>query len=363
MRVLAVSGSSGGHIFPALSFLDALEGKAADLKRILLLPRNSKKYRISSGGLDIGYISIVPVGLSLQPKNLLALFKFFYGALESLILLIRFRPDLVVGFGTISSVPVLFFAWLLRIKTLIHEQNVLPGAANKLLAKFADRVAVSFDKTRDYLDIDPDKIITTGNPLRRQLKRVEKERALDYFSFSGDKFTLLVMGGSSGSHNININFLDAISKFKDPRYLRVIHIAGSSDRDFLERGYRNFNVEAKVFSFFQEIEYAYSVSSLALCRGGASTIAELVNFGLPAIIIPYPFAWRHQSANAGVLENAGCAFIIDDAKLNGNLLKDQIEGFYRQPQRLKDMRLAYGVFGRINAASALADEALSLGSL
>ncbi len=363
MKVLVVTGSSGGHIFPALSLLDTLKDKKIDT--LLVIPSGSIKNQVLLNRYNLSYLSISNIRLRFNLKDFIAALKFFKGSWESLILLIKFKPDIVAGFGSINSVPIVLLAWLFRIKTLIHEQNVVPGRANRLLAKFADRIAVSFTETKDYLKVNQEKIVTTGNPIRQELKRIEKRTALSFLEFSDDKFTLLAMGGSLGSHSINMAVPLAVSIISNNYRLQVIHITGTQDYDLLNKRYRdlNANVKAKLFTFLEDMRYAYSACDLVVCRGGATTIAELINFRLPAVIVPYPFAYGHQLSNAEVLKRKGAAIIIDDHELTANLLKEVIEPFINNPQNLQNMRLNYNGLLKDNARELLFNEVMSLHSL
>ena len=153
MKVLVVAGVSGGHIFPAVSFISALKEKHKEIATLLVLPVRSLKFGILLTDHKTRYISTSTISLSINSSNLIALAMFLKGAWESLRIILEFKPDIVVGFGGLDCLPCLFFAWFFRIKTLIHEQNVLPGRANKLLAKFVDQVALSFAETKKYLNL------------------------------------------------------------------------------------------------------------------------------------------------------------------------------------------------------------------
>lgn len=359
MRILIVTGASGGHIFPALSFLNALKDKHRQVDTLFVLPRRSIRVKMISQAHNIKYLSISPLKLHFDFQNFIAILEFIKGSLESLVLLLEFRPDIVVGFGSINSVPLLFFAWLFRIKTLIHEQNVYPGRANRLLAKFADKIAISFQESRDYLKVEKEKVIFTGNPIHQELKKIEKREALSFLGLDNDKFTILVMGGSRGSHSINIIFLNAISMVSDSSQFQIIHIAGTPDYDLLEKSYKKLKVKFKLFSFLDQMQYAYSASDLVICRSGATTIAELINFALPAVIVPYPYAYKHQMKNAQILEKRGACIIIDDSKLNANLLKEHIESLLNNPRKMQDLRLGYNSFPRTDANKILTEEVMS----
>lgn len=362
MRILVVTGASGGHIFPALSFLDALKDK--NVNTLLILPRYCLKYNISwkeTRNYKVNYISISAIKLDLDFTNFVAILKFFHGSLESLLIILRFRPDIVVGFGSLVSVPIVLLAWIFRIRTLIHEQNVIPGRANRLLAKFTDRIAISFLESRDYLkSCSKTKIVFTGNPVRREFIRINKNKALDFFGLDSDKFTILVMGGSLGSHRINIEFLNAISRISDRHKLQIIHLSGRGDYALLKYGYRVLNINIKLFDFLEPMHYAYNACDLVISRAGATTIAEIIFFRLPAIIIPYPFAYGHQASNAELLQSQGCAMVIKDNELGADILRQAIEKLLDNPGEIKRMSSGYDAMSKSNANDLLVDEVLSL---
>ena len=360
VKVLAITGLSGGHIFPALGFLDTLNSKHKDIAILLVLPKKNITQQVGNLGYQRNYISVSSVKLSLDSKNFTAILRFFKGSWESIIILLTFRPDVVVGFGSLFCIPMILFAWLLGMKTLIHEQNVIPGRANRFLAKFTDRIAVSFAQTCDYFKGYKRKIIITGNPIRKELERIDKHKALDFFGFKSDKFTILVMGGSLGSRRINFAFLRAVSALSDKSGLQLIHLTGPADYDLLKNSYKDLNINSRLFNFLEPMQYAYSACDLAVSRAGATTIAEIIFFGLAAIVIPYPFAYRHQIANARVLESIGSGIIIQDNELDSDILRKNIENLINNSERIKAMRSYYGNISRLNANDLLAEAALSL---
>jgi UDP-N-acetylglucosamine--N-acetylmuramyl-(pentapeptide) pyrophosphoryl-undecaprenol N-acetylglucosamine transferase len=360
MRILVVTGSSGGHIFPALGFLDTLKDTHEETEALLVLSRRSIANQIRTSAYKINYISVSSIKLSLDFKNVIAILGLFKGCIESIFILLAFKPDIVVGFGSLVSVPLIMFAWALGIKNLIHEQNVVPGKANRFLAGFTDRVAVSFIETKDYFADCQRKIVFTGSPMRRGLTRIDKNKALDFFGFNDNKFTLLVMGGSQGSHRINTAFLRAISSMEDKTKVQVIHLAGEKDYDFLKQSYKDLKVNIKLFGFLEAMQYAYSASDLVLARAGATTITEIIFFGLPAVIIPYPYAYKHQLGNAKVLAKKGSAAIVQDEALDTNILNKILEDVINNPHKVKTMRSACESFSRVDANNAFMNNALSL---
>ncbi|MDD5731071.1 MAG: undecaprenyldiphospho-muramoylpentapeptide beta-N-acetylglucosaminyltransferase [Candidatus Omnitrophica bacterium] len=360
MRILAVAGASGGHIFPAVSFLEAVKDKSREIDTLLVLPRKSIEKQLDLPGCIVSYISISALSLRFNFKNIMAFSGFLLGALQSLFLLLKFRPNVVVGFGSIASVPMVFFARCLGIKTVLHEQNVIPGRANRFLARFADRIAVSFDDTRKYLKSYADKIVLTGNPVRKGLKKIEKKEALGFFEFSADKFTVLVMGGSQGSLSINKAFLKAVSGMRAKDRLQVIHLCGVNDFESVGKSYKELKVNVRLFGFLKSMEYAYSACDLAVSRAGAVTLSELMFLSVPAVVIPYPLAYNHQAKNAEILKNAGCAVIIEDGELGTGILQNTLEEIMEDPRKIEEMRRGFERMPPAKADKLLANNVLGL---
>jgi len=358
MRILIATGSSGGHIFPALALLDSLRDSGSGL--LLVLPKKNQDNNIPIAFAQVKYIRAASLSFNLSRRNIAGLCSFFLGAWEGMLIILRFRPDVVVGFGSINTVALVFWAWLFRKKTIIHEQNVIPGRANRLLAKLVDRVAVSFSQTNNYLDISAEKIVLTGNPIRKDLVAINKRQALDFFKFKEGKFNILITGGSQGSQKLNSVCFEAIAAYSKKTDLQVIHISGSQDYSRLKIKYDSSDLDHRLFDFFPAMQYAYSLADLVICRSGAATIAELQKFGIPAVLVPYPFAYAHQEANAGVLEDAGAASIIKDEELSVDKLTAKLNDFLANPEELKAMRQAYAHFQVPDAACLLAKEVLNL---
>ena len=358
MRILVASGSSGGHIFPALALMHSLKINGAIV--LLVLPLKSKESKILVDGVNLEYINSANFDFSLSSKNIYGAYSCLRVIWESLRIIIKFRPDVVVGFGSLHTVALLFWAWLFRVKTVIHEQNVIPGRANRLLAKFVDKVAVSFTQTRNYLDISDTKVLVTGNPIRKELIPLDKKEAVDFFKLRERKFNLLIVGGSQGSHKINAVAFAALAALSRKQDLQVIHIAGVKDFVGLKQSYAATGLTYKLFDFLSDMQYAYSLADLIICRAGATTIAELQKFSLPALLIPYPFAYAHQLDNARVLEHIGAAVVISDADLTVEKLKDHLQEFLGNPQKLISMRQAYAKTPVLDALAILTKEVLTL---
>ncbi|MDP2905669.1 MAG: UDP-N-acetylglucosamine--N-acetylmuramyl-(pentapeptide) pyrophosphoryl-undecaprenol N-acetylglucosamine transferase [Candidatus Omnitrophota bacterium] len=359
-KIMAVAGSSGGHIYPAVAFLSALKSLRPEVELMLVLPEKHIPVDACDPALAVRHISVSSFKNRTVFGFLYCGFDFLKGMFESLRLLIEFKPDLVVGFGSIASVPVIIFARFAGIRTLIHEQNVLPGKANQLLAALAHRIAVSFCESKAFLKNYEKKVTLTGNPLRKEIFKTGKLEALNFFGLSADKFTILVTGGSQGAESINAGFLNACLRLDEKGNFQVFHLCGGRAREELIKSYQQAGISAKVLSFLKEMRYAYSASDLVVSRGGAIAVSEIAFFQIPAVIVPYPYAHQHQAGNAGVLAKRGRAFIVEDDELKTAKLTDILKSAIALSHKLTAAPLGdQGCFFP-DAAERLANEAIKL---
>jgi UDP-N-acetylglucosamine--N-acetylmuramyl-(pentapeptide) pyrophosphoryl-undecaprenol N-acetylglucosamine transferase len=340
MKVLLVAGASGGHIFPALALASHLQSRGCET--LLVIPRKNSVTAGALQGVPVAMISVEAVRPRVRPDTLRAVARFVRGCWESMRVVNGFSPDVAVGFGSIASIPVMLLCWLFRIRTVLHEQNVTPGKANRFLAGFCDRICVSFAESRDYFSSGRGRITVTGNPLRARLKILPRGQALSFFSFKEGRSTILVMGGSQGSARVNRASISALSSAVEPEAIQVIHICGKDNAEAVRIEYARLRIEARVFDFLEEMEYAFSCADLVVCRAGATTVTELEFFRVPAVILPYPYASAHQLQNARVLKECGAALIIEDADIEGGALARGLNDLLDHRERLAGMRASYG---------------------
>ena len=255
--------------------------------------------------------------------------------IQSFLIIKKFKPDVVVGTGGYVSGPVVFVASLLGVPTLIQEQNSYPGITTRLLSTLVDEVHISFEASRKYLK-KKDNVFLTGNPIRSSLKIYPKGEALKFFGLDEGKKTLFVFGGSTGARSINEAMLEIIDELVK-RDIQVIWQTGMLDFERVRNKCEGMR-EVKVFPFLDEIDYAYSACDLVVCRAGATTISEITYFGVPSILVPYPFAAaNHQYENARVLSENGAGEILLDSELKSKL-KEKILNLITDDQKLKMMR-------------------------
>lgn len=340
MKVLVVTGASGGHIYPALAFIDELKINERIKEILLVLPSRSRGLSFFEEKYQIRRISSAVVRLSLSKKGLLSLLSFLKEAYESLLIFFKFKPDVIVGFGSSDSVPLVMLGWFFRIKTIIHEQNVVPGRANSFLARFVDKIAVSYPQSFSYLKHYKDKLFLTGIPLRKTLKKIKKEEARKILGLAKDNFTVLVIGGSQGSRRLNSVVVDTLSSFENSN-MQIIHLTGREDYEIVLESYKENKVNAKVFSFFEEMGLLYSSADFVICRAGAVTLAEIIYFKLPSLIVPYPYAYQHQFLNANILKQVGAAVLVEDSVFNKEYLATFLKESLLDTKKIEQMRKGF----------------------
>jgi len=331
MKVLIATGGTGGHIFPAIETAKALRVRGHQVSFAGVLGANEDKIK----ALDFPVFSLSARGL--DDRSLLGWLNF--GSIMSRAVTGSFgvirksAPDKIIGFGGYGSFPVVMAGSLMRCPVLIHEQNVVPGKANALLSKIVKKVAISFEGSRRYLD--PAKVVWTGCPCHHSVVPSKAESLLA-FGFEKNKKTIVLLGGSQGSGRLNEIFF-ALMKDIFPVPFKATHVSGSTGFSFqaihmtgqkefplYEKCYKEADLPVKVYPFIDNITQAYAAADIIIARAGAATVSELGLLGLPAVLVPYPFAGNHQKYNAEVLADKGAALIIEQKDLTKSSLKEAV---------------------------------------
>ena len=269
--------------------------------------------------------------------------------LQSGSLLRSFKPDIVLGVGGYASGPVVLTAWAMGYHTAIHEQNIFPGVSNRILGRFVDRIFISFaDSSRHF---SRGKTLLTGNPVRGMIRSPGflQERK------PGAKFTLLIFGGSQGAHHLNQAVEEALIYLREwKERLYIIHQTGEKDYREVQEAYRREEFEAEVHPFIHAMDRAYALADLVLCRAGATTLFELMTTGLPAILVPYPYAANdHQTLNAKTMVDVGAAVLVANGDLTGVHLSRILKELIEDPPRLKKMGKRAAALAQPDAAQKI----------
>jgi UDP-N-acetylglucosamine--N-acetylmuramyl-(pentapeptide) pyrophosphoryl-undecaprenol N-acetylglucosamine transferase len=361
MRCVIAGGGTGGHLFPGLAVAEAFVEREPGNEILFIGTERGIEARVLPGGkFPLEMIQAMPIkGRSLTGK-LKAFWNLPKAVSEAVSILRRFNPQIVLGVGGYASGPALVAAFLLGTKRAIHEQNVIPGMTNRALRWISQRIFVSFEETRRYFP--GDKTVVTGNPVRQEIAARLLEGRANGKREKGDRFTLLIFGGSAGAHRINEAMMEALDHFREVKAsLRVIHQTGREDVDLVSGKYREKGFDALVRPFFEDMAANYRLADLIICRAGASTIAELAVGGMPAILIPYPYAAHgHQLINAQKLSETGAARMIRDEELNGAALARSVLHLYAHHEELESMGKAIQKVGRPRAAQEIVEQCYAL---
>lgn len=350
MKLLLAGGGTGGHLFPAVALAQRLLETDDEAQVLFVGTKRGIEARVLPElGLRLETVNIRGlVGQGLRGK--LRLLPQLAGSLrQAARILDRFRPDVVLGVGGYASGPALLAARLKGIPCVIHEQNAWPGLTNRLLARWAERVCLSFSEADRAFNRG--RTILTGNPLRSGMEDCPPLPSADP--------TLLVFGGSRGARAINravVGALPHLSAFRGR--LRIHHQTGDADLQEVQEGYRQAGWEdAEVVPFINDMAAAYARSQLVICRAGATTIAELTVCGRPAILIPYPFAAAdHQTANARMLSHRGAGLLLPQGDLNSECLARMVGDLLNDRGRLMSMAGVARSLAKRGAADLILNE-------
>ena len=361
LRIVVAGGGTGGHLFPGIAVAREFRNRNSESTVLFISSGNPfEKKALSNAGFELEKITVAGIkgrGLWNQAQSVIKLPK---GIIESTRILKRFNPDLILGLGSYSAGPAVMAAWILRKPIVLHEQNIIPGITNRILARFADRIYISFEDTQSHFR--PEKIQWTGNPVRRDILNCLNGHSHRHQGISvKPPFTILIIGGSQGAHNINTAVMEALPAIKHKEALHFIHQTGSADEKEVKQTYDRVGIAATVRSFFDDMAPNYQAADLIVCRAGATTVAEITSVGKAALFIPYPFAANdHQALNATALVNHGAAEMIIEKDLNGKSLAGKIETFLMNPQSLNEMAAKARIFGRPDAAQNIVDDCYRL---
>ena len=328
-KVVFTTGGTGGHIFPALATAMALKKEVSAVELLFLGTTHGPEGKLAKScgipfqGLDVqGFL-----GRGL--RSVKASLKMVKAIFEARSILKDFKPDGVAGFGSYAAFAPILAAQLSGIPTVLHEQNALAGMSNRFLGALAKRICLSMPKTSG---VNLKKCVLTGNPVRQVF--LDLPKPAEPISRSH----LLVMGGSQGAHALNAFMVEHLAAFKEAR-VQIFHQTGEADflkvqKAYLEHGFS----DSSVAPFVNDMASLYQWADLILCRSGASTVAELLVSGLPAIFVPFPYAIAdHQRVNADGVAKMGAAYVVLEENLGENCL-NLIFKLLRDPEKLWRMR-------------------------
>lgn len=342
-KMMIMAGGTGGHVFPALAVAHAMQAQGYEVSW-MGTERGLESKVVPEHGIHLDCITIRALRGQGRLSSLTAPFRLLKALWQAIAIIRKQNPDCVLGMGGFASGPGGLAAWLLRKPLVIHEQNAIPGMTNRILSNFAKVVCESFPGTFP----DARRCELTGNPVREDILSIEQP--IVRFGNRHGPMRLLVLGGSLGAKAINDLLPEALALIPEEKRPEVWHQAGEKHLDNTLKCYEQKGIKAKVVPFIKNMGEAYAWADCALCRSGALTVAELQAVGLPAILIPYPYAVDdHQTKNGEMLVRADAATMIQERDLNPEILAKAIEQFCHDRFELqKKALIAYGL-NRSNA--------------
>ena len=328
MRVIIAGGGTGGHVIPALAIGQQLKRQFAAEVLFIGTARGIETRLVPQAGFPL---DLIKVG-ALKNVSLLTRARTMFDLPRALWTAGRrvsdYNPDVVVGVGGYASGPTMLAAIRRRIPTLAFEPNVVPGFANRMVARWVSAAAVHFERTCEYFP----HCRVTGVPVRPAFFEIGLKRA-------GGPPTLLVFGGSQGAHAINQAVIGSLGGLKQKLPgIHIVHQTGQRDYEAVQAGYRQANISGEVHKFIDDMPAMFAQADLLVCRSGASTVAEIAAAGKPAVFVPFPRAADdHQNVNARALERAGAALVVEESNLEPAYLVDSIAILLSDPRRLAAM--------------------------
>jgi UDP-N-acetylglucosamine--N-acetylmuramyl-(pentapeptide) pyrophosphoryl-undecaprenol N-acetylglucosamine transferase len=359
-RVVIAGGGTAGHVLPGLA-----------VARIL----RERGHEVSFVGTEQGLEArlVMEAGFPYRPVPARPFVrKISWDAMKAPLVALRSVArarqairgmDVLVGMGGYVSVPAVLAARRERVPAVLHEQNAVPGLANRVLARLARAVALSFQDARKFFPRRT-RIVLTGNPVRPEILRLIEDRdvlakeANEVLELEDGRRTIVIFGGSQGALHIDRAAVGACSLLQTRADLQVVLITGPAHLEAIRRGVPPFNggLLARLLGYLDRMELAYACADLVVCRSGAMTIAEITACGLPSLQVPYPYATHgHQEANARALQRFGAAAVLLDDQLTSESLASRIDGLIDHPERLEAMAERARLFGRPDAGPRLAD--------
>ncbi len=322
MRVLFASGGTGGHIYPGLAIARALKDKGNKLL-FVGTRRGLEKRILEEENFPLSFIWVRP-WLRRDWRGLLSVLgQLFISLFQSLYILKKFRPHLVVATGAYLSAPVVMAASLLNIPAFLHEQNLVPGITNRFLSRLwgVKAIGVTYLESERYFPRA--KVKLTGNPVRKEILEADRTRGRESLGLDPEKKVVLIFGGSGGARRINNAVLEALRILGSYSELQIMHITGRERFGEVSQQLETLSPPQNylVYPYLYNMAEALASSDLVVSRAGATTLAEIAARGLPAILIPYPYAaGNHQEYNARHLEKKGAAKVILDRDLTPDRL-------------------------------------------
>jgi UDP-N-acetylglucosamine--N-acetylmuramyl-(pentapeptide) pyrophosphoryl-undecaprenol N-acetylglucosamine transferase len=355
IHVLIACGGTGGHLFPGIAVGEVLSARGHDVT--LLISEKKIDSIAASGHKDLRFekMPFLAMPKPWSPKMIGFLSGLWRGMKQCRKIIRDNQVDVVLGMGGFTSFAPLYAGRREKCRTLIHESNAIPGKANKLNARYSDIVLCGLEACKAHFPKHED-VRVVGTPIRSAMRQAGKENPHEFFKLDPKKKTLLIMGGSQGARGVNRVVGMTLEQF-EKMSIQVLHIAGPTDYEEVRDVYAKHPMLAQhVAAFCHRMDLAYRVADLAIARSGASSMAELAYFGVPSLLVPYPFAAEdHQTRNAEIFDATGAAMLVSEKDINADVLAESVRSVLLNPKKSDAMKRAANKMAVRNAAEKIAD--------
>jgi UDP-N-acetylglucosamine--N-acetylmuramyl-(pentapeptide) pyrophosphoryl-undecaprenol N-acetylglucosamine transferase len=354
MKIAVSGGGTGGHIYPALALIREIQKQHNDTQVLYIGTLNGLESKIvPKENIPFKSIHITGFRRKLSFENVKTVLRFIKGVRDSRKILKEFKPDIVVGTGGYVCGPVVYAAAKLRIPTIIHEQNSVPGLTNKFLSRYVDRIAICFEQARDFFPRE--KTVFTGNPRASEVLNQDGIKGRLSIGLSTTMPSVLIFGGSRGAKPINEAVIKSLPEFAGKPY-QVLYVTGDVHYDEVKKEVELVGNPKNVVikPFIHNMPEVLAGMDLVVSRAGATTLAEITSLGIPSVLIPSPYVTNnHQEKNASSLSEHGAAKVLLEKDLTGNSLITNIDRILLNKEILKEMKVNSKKIGVPDSASRM----------
>lgn len=371
MKILFTGGGTGGHFYPIIAVVEALQKRITERKIIApklyyMAPTKYNARALFDHDLEYVSVSAGKIRRYFSLLNVTDVFKTVFGCISAVMSLFRIYPDVVFGKGGYASFPALFAAKLLKIPVIIHESDSRPGRVNAWAGKFAQKIAISYPEAAEHFTKKPGVVALTGCPIRAEIAQPLRNGAHEFLQLEQNTPVVLILGGSQGAAAINDAIIQGLPELLN-RY-QVIHQTGRANLDEIRQTSSVFLKDHPYASRYHPFDYlnelalrmSAGIADVIVSRAG-STIFEIAAWGVPSIIIPLPTSVSHdQTANAFAYARTGAASAIEENNLSAHIVIGEIDRIYNSPHIKETMRAQAKAFARLDSAQIIADAVLDI---
>jgi len=348
--ICIMAGGTGGHIFPGLAVAEELI-KRGETVHWIGSKHGLEGRLVPEKGIPMHYLAVRGLRGKHGLQRITGPIRLGVSVIQALILMLRLKPSVCVGFGGYPAGPGGIAARMMKIPVVIHEQNAVAGMTNKYLAKFATKVLTAFPDVIEGAEC-------VGNPIRPEIDSVGRQRIADGHQASATT-RVLVIGGSQGAKSLHKQLPEKLKTVASQFGIEVTHQTGVSGKDQVDEQYQALDLDATVVAFISRMDEAYREADIVVCRAGALTVSELASAAMPSVLIPFPYAVDdHQTKNGQQLQNAGAAVVVQEKDLD--IFVAKLSDILRAPENLTQMARAARSVAKPEATQHVADRVMEV---